>query len=325
MSSNSTSGDANIPKNLLLLIGPIFIGNILSWFLFGVLTMQLYRYLLRYAEDQRIIKSTGTVYGLYLLDVAHSMISTIAAWSVLCSGWGKPSTLIYTNLNFALIPIVTGIISGWVQLFFAWRIWVLGKSSFWKVVTVVISAISLTQGASAITAGIRFAYIGNIQRIHTMNTLACLILGGCVMADTLIAISMFYLLTRAKKSTWSEAVNGTVTKMIRITIETGVLTAAAASLDLGLFLGFHNNNLHILVATMMPKLYSNALMASLNSRGFESHRSSSSLDYETYGTAQHFTTVQFGLSSIECPVTQHDTMSGSGTVVPNAKASLGYV
>jgi hypothetical protein len=89
-----------------------------------------------------------------------------------------------------------------------------------------------------------------------------------VIADTLIAISMFYLvcafflwsnelpsflkrrhlqLTRAKKSTWSEAVNGTVTKMIRITIETGVLTAAAASLDLGLFLGFHNNNLHMLV------------------------------------------------------------------------------
>jgi hypothetical protein len=41
-------------------------------------------------------------------------------------------------------------------------------------------------------------------------------------------------------------VNGTVSKMIRITIETGVLAAAAASLDLAFFMGF-KNNLHILV------------------------------------------------------------------------------
>ena len=35
--------------------------------------------------------------------------------------------------------------------------------------------------------------------------------------------------------------------MIRCTVETGVLTAAAASLDLGLYMGFSHNNLHVAV------------------------------------------------------------------------------
>ena len=38
-----------------------------------------------------------------------------------------------------------------------------------------------------------------------------------------------------------------LTRLIRMTVETGVVTAAAASLDLGLFLGFRNNNLHTLL------------------------------------------------------------------------------
>jgi hypothetical protein len=40
---------------------------------------------------------------------------------------------------------------------------------------------------------------------------------------------------------WNEATNGVVTKLIRITLETGLVCAAAASIDLGFFLGVHNN------------------------------------------------------------------------------------
>ena len=38
-----------------------------------------------------------------------------------------------------------------------------------------------------------------------------------------------------------------LTRLIRMTVETGVVTAAAASLDLGLFLGFNDNNMHTLL------------------------------------------------------------------------------
>jgi len=46
---------------------------------------------------------------------------------------------------------------------------------------------------------------------------------------------------------WSKATNRRITKLIRSTVETGVMTAAAAALDLGLYMGFKHNNLHIAV------------------------------------------------------------------------------
>jgi hypothetical protein len=73
-------------------------------------------------------------------------------------------------------------------------------------------------------------------------------------------------------------------------------------------------------AISMSKLYSNALMASLNSRA-PRFRSSSSLDYDSEpgGTAQHFTTVQLGPTSVENHTTQDDSESVNGMAVPDVK------
>jgi hypothetical protein len=46
---------------------------------------------------------------------------------------------------------------------------------------------------------------------------------------------------------WGKASNKRITKLIRSTVETGVMSAAAAALDLALYLGFKHNNLHIAV------------------------------------------------------------------------------
>jgi len=55
------------------------------------------------------------------------------------------------------------------------------------------------------------------------------------------------LISARRKPKWSGWTDRQVTKLIRYTVETGVLTAAAASLDLGLYMGFNHNNLHIAV------------------------------------------------------------------------------
>lgn len=96
-------------------------------------------------------------------------------------------------------------------------------------------------------------------------------LAGSAVADVLIAASMLYfvrsfsfladlvpppevrhleqLVLAKKNSMWNNgrSPNRRITKLIRCTVETGVLSAAAASLDLGLYLGFNHNNLHAAV------------------------------------------------------------------------------
>ncbi|KAI0275178.1 hypothetical protein BC834DRAFT_965607 [Gloeopeniophorella convolvens] len=336
MASNSTAGDADIPGDILTLwvhllihpcrpgwllimihplyplpspafficgfayrVGPILIGNLLSWFLFGVLTMQLYVYYLAFPKDSLWIRFTA--YGLFLFDLGQTIVITQVAWSTLCSGWGKPAALVHTSWGFALTPVASGIISAWVQIFFAWRVWVLGKNLFWKTVTTAIVAVALAQGTAAVAAGIKYAGINDAEKISEINPMVSVWLGGSVAADAMIAASMVYLLVGAKKhTTWNKKTNRRLTKLIRSTVETGVVSAAAASLDLGFYFGFSHNNLHTTIAIMLSKLYSNALMASLNSRAGVYERflppGPHNGEYPTHG---RITTLQFnGITSL---------------------------
>ncbi|KAH9980494.1 hypothetical protein BJV74DRAFT_981662 [Russula compacta] len=305
-----SSAPVDVSSESIFLTGPLFIGSITSWLLLGILTMQLYVYYVSFPTDRGWIKFT--VYGLYLLDLVQSVLITEVAWVVLCPGWGKSTSLVYTSWGFSLTPVVSGLISGWVQIFFAWRVWALGHSTFWRVVTMVIFAIALTQAGSAIAAGIKFAHINNIERISAVNLLVSIWLAGSALADVLIAASMLYFLVLAKRNTmWNNgrSTNRRITKLIRCTVETGVLSAAAASLDLGLFLGYNHNNLHAAVAMVLSKLYSNALMASLHSRGGVYERTVSSALYDAERSAGCFNTVQF--TSVGVAVTVDDSGTAS--------------
>ncbi|EEB96118.1 hypothetical protein MPER_04802 [Moniliophthora perniciosa FA553] len=57
-----------------------------------------------------------------------------------------------------------------------------------------------------------------------------------------------------------------VRRIIRLTMETGSLTAAVALVDLLLFLVFPNDDFHIVPALTLAKLYSNSLLVVFNSR-----------------------------------------------------------
>ncbi|KAH9958995.1 hypothetical protein BC827DRAFT_1217005 [Russula dissimulans] len=278
---------------LLLLTAPLFIGNLVNWLLLGVLTMQIYLYYLCFPKDRWLIKFT--VYGLYVLDLTQTMIVTDSAWGALCSGWGNPTSLVHTTWGFPMVPIVSGLISSWVQIFFAYRVRIMGHSLFWNGVTMVIVAIALTQGLAAVAAGIRFAYINDTQEIFLVNPLVSLWLSGSVAADFLISVSMVYFL-----SVW-KIEEKRVKRLIRFTVETGMLSAVAASLDLGLYLGFNQNNLHLAVGFSLSKLYSNALMASFNSRAdvYERSLPTSTPDNDGCSPSGRCNTAQFTTLGID--------------------------
>ncbi|KAI0299867.1 hypothetical protein BC826DRAFT_715853 [Russula brevipes] len=321
--ANSTSEDINLPSNILLLVGPILIGNLLGWALLGVLTMQLYVYYLCFPRDAWWVKFT--VYGLYLLDLVQTVFVTDVAWAALCAGWGNRKALVYTPWGFSMTPIASGLISGWVEIFFAWRLWSIGRNTFWKAVTAVISAIALTQGGAAIAVGINFSRINNIERITELESLTCVWLGGSAVADVIIAAGMVYLLISAKRKTWNKTTDRRITQLIRTTVETGVLSATAASLDLGLYLAYSRNNLHVTIATVLSKLYSNALMASLNSRAgiYQRALPSVSREDERYSTPGHFERDQF--TTIGVAMTVDGSASVGGTVVQDTKSAQGFV
>ncbi|KAF8824035.1 hypothetical protein HHX47_DHR9000484 [Lentinula edodes] len=89
-------------------------------------------------------------------------------------------------------------------------------------------------------------------------------LAGSAFADTVIAISMTYFLLRSKSQVMGH-MNNVVTRLIRLTIETGTMTAIAAIVDLVFFLKA-TNGLHQVSGVILCKLYSNSLLVLFNNR-----------------------------------------------------------
>ncbi|KAF8481647.1 hypothetical protein DFH94DRAFT_403233 [Russula ochroleuca] len=307
---NSTSGDVDTysRREILLLVVPILFGTLVNWLLLGVLTMQAYVCYICFPRDHWWIKFSA--YGLYLVELGQTVLVTDIAWVELCAGWGIISALSKNDWGFSMTPLASGLIACWVQIFFAWRVWTLGHNTFWKSVAVIILVISFAQGCAAVIFGVE---LNTMRDFNTSSSPAKLVhihdlfffyLTGSAVADFLIAASMLYfLISTRRKPVWNKETNRRITKLIRSTFETGALCSAVAILDLVVYLRDGRNCVHISILMVLSKLYSNALMASLNSRAgciYERPTMSDPRE-ESLTTSGHFNTAQF--TSIGVPVT----------------------
>ncbi|KAF8176400.1 hypothetical protein K438DRAFT_1846884 [Mycena galopus ATCC 62051] len=241
--------------------GPVIIGYLLHWGLFGTLTMQLYLYYQAFPNDRRFIQCL--VYTVYLLEVVQTILMTHDAFANFGTGFGNINTLRGAHFNWLTIPIMSGIIAFIGQTFYAYRVYVLSKS--W-VIPILIVAVSLLSSVSGIMNGTFSREVGIIPPPHTRrnSVSSALWLGGAALSDFIIAVSVTYYLV--KKDTGFRRTHLLVVKLIRLTIETGSLTAAVALVNLALFFAFPNKPYFFAVGALLPKLYANTIFAVLNSR-----------------------------------------------------------
>ena len=78
------------------------------------------------------------------------------------------------------------------------------------------------------------------------------------MDDIIIAVCMIYHLRRS--DTGFRRTRTLLSKFVRITVETGLVCAACAVLDLALYCAFQTNNYHLAPSVPLSKLYSNSLL-----------------------------------------------------------------
>lgn len=68
---------------------------------------------------------------------------------------------------------------------------------------------------------------------------------------------LYYLITA---QTGFRATKLLIMRIVRVTIETGLICAAFAVLDLSFYLIYQNNNYHLAPSIALSKLYSNSLL-----------------------------------------------------------------
>ncbi|RPD56572.1 hypothetical protein L226DRAFT_251716 [Lentinus tigrinus ALCF2SS1-7] len=251
----------------VLEIGPILIGALLSWMLLGISVVQLYMYHVSFSQDHRFIQISA--YTIFLLDVFQSIVAANEGWQVLITGWGRSVNLEYPGWTFVALPVVSSLVSFWVQTFYSWRIWQLSRS---RIVPCLIVITAVVQAAAAWSISISFASLRNIASLHGtgMNIRVIIWLGVGAFTDLIIMLSMLYLLYSAKRRTQPNGRSQLiVNRLIRLTVETGFACAFSAILQLAFYLWLSETNLHLVVALILSKVYSNTLMTSLNSRALK--------------------------------------------------------
>ncbi|KAF9558402.1 hypothetical protein CPC08DRAFT_692169 [Agrocybe pediades] len=202
-----------------------------------------------------------------LIDIAQTVITTHVTWYYSVQNWADPTVFFRDSpWSAATIPLFAGLVSGIVQLFYSWRIWVLAPTKVMRGLAILISLIAVSQGATAIVTSIVIQFDKTQQRLLELHPAFEYWLAGSFTVDILISAAMLYILYTAKSRTpWSRTDN-LFNRLIINAIQTGSITVICAGVDLALFVAFTSNNYHYVPAYILAKLYSNSLLATLNGR-----------------------------------------------------------
>ncbi|KAK0459351.1 uncharacterized protein EV420DRAFT_1642316 [Desarmillaria tabescens] len=263
------------------LSGPAIVAYLLHWGLFGTLTVQLYLYYLAFPNDRRFTKYL--VYGIYVIEFAQTILVTYDAFAGFGYGFGDIEALTRMYFNWLIVPIMGAVVASIVQCFYAYRIFILSKS---QIVTILVTCLSLTSAVAAIITGTYCFEAGDVTKLNNRRTSIAvgIFYGASALCDILIAICMTYYLMRC--DTGFRRTRMLLTKLIRLIIETGTVTAGVAVLDLILFFSFPHETFYGTTALVMPKLYANTFYMVLNSRirilgGRDTYTSSTDLSITT--------------------------------------------
>ncbi|KAJ6595168.1 hypothetical protein DFH09DRAFT_1136354 [Mycena vulgaris] len=249
----------------VMLTGPILAGTQLNWALLGTLTLQVYLFHVAFPNERTPLKAL--VYTIFLLDVAQTAISSHFAYMLLVTGWGDPAVLTNLPWSSAAGPIFTGIISASVQIFFAWRIYVLkGGNPYAIGISGLIVLLALMQSFSAIISDALFAVTTELSQVRHLMVGVKLWLFGSAVCDIVITATMLAILSSYRQRTPWKSTDSTLTKLIYITVNSGAITTVVAIADVVLFMLYPDNYLHETPAFMLGKVYSNVLVATLNAR-----------------------------------------------------------
>ncbi|KAK7035858.1 hypothetical protein R3P38DRAFT_3263339 [Favolaschia claudopus] len=292
--SNSTMPGSGFTMNIGERTIPLFVGTIMNWALLGTLAVQFMFYFLAFPKDQLRFKLlVGFIFVVEALQTLSDTRDTVRTFG---SHWGDFGSLDGVGWSWFSVPVVGSIVACVGQIFFAWRIWVISRSF---VMPVVIAIVTTFQLGAGLWTGIEISRAGkysSLQLRYDSFQQPVAWLSATAACDLIIVASTCYYLLKPRRSDFKHSTNRMVTRIIMITVETGLLCALFALTDLAIYVQTRGNNYHLAVCIWLSKVYSNSIMLILNSRAQIGHGSPtsqnqhSSIKFSTGPTAS--TTVQ---------------------------------
>ncbi|KIK50281.1 hypothetical protein GYMLUDRAFT_253110 [Collybiopsis luxurians FD-317 M1] len=246
------------------IFAPLLIGTFLNMGLLGVTSVQAIYYFQTYKRDRWWFKLL--VFYLMLAEVCNSIFDIALVYEPLITHYGSP---IPSAPKFLPADaMTTALISTPVQLFMAWRIKKITKSSFLSIVITIAALSSLVGGAWLSISSITDNPFSRGPK-SLVEPPVILWLASSGATDVLITLTIVISLLR-KRKTQNVAMDPYVNRVIRLSVQAGVLTVLAVLLDMIVFLTTKGAPYFFIWDLNISKLYTNSLLASLNSRPAQS-------------------------------------------------------
>ncbi|KAK0201861.1 hypothetical protein DFS33DRAFT_1350641 [Desarmillaria ectypa] len=200
-----------------------------SMSLYGIMITQVYVYYVTYKKDKTWIKVYVAV--IFFADTLNTVFNFVYMYRTLIVHFGDVAFLGNADWVFATDPALTGIIAAMVQVFFAWRVRVL-TNNHW-LVCIIISA-TLAGGSGGVATAVEVGFQPRFTLFRNFKAVVMLWLAADCFTDIFITVIMVWHLRKHK--TGFKASDELVDRVIRFTMQTGLVTSICALLDLIFYL-----------------------------------------------------------------------------------------
>jgi len=167
---------------------------------------------------------------LFTADSVNTILDIVFLYRYLITNFGNATYAAHANNEFATDPVLVSLIGFMTQLFFAWRVWKLTNSRFAWVAPLAIVAIGFLSFISAIGTTVGVVIVRDFALFQKFQVAVIIWLAGAAVADAIITVSLIITLHKAR--TGFSQTDDIITKLIRGTLQTGLLTASFALIDL---------------------------------------------------------------------------------------------
>jgi hypothetical protein len=240
--------------------GALFVGLQFSTLLYGISILQAWIFFQSPNKEPmvlRILVGTIMVIGLFL-----TIIMTHGIYFFLVSTIGNPALLSQIPWSLKAEAFVNSSIIVIVQAFYGFRLFYLNRS---YTLLAIIMFLALGQWITGWTsAGFETTLSGTLVSADLTKKIASASIAGDLACDTVIMVSMFYFLHTHR--TGVKSTETLMHKLVIYTLASGFLTFVGAAATLICYLAMPQNQIFSSIAFILPHLYSNALLAVLNSR-----------------------------------------------------------
>ncbi|KAI0706766.1 hypothetical protein C8T65DRAFT_651914 [Cerioporus squamosus] len=255
--------------------GAYLIGTFFGTGLYGFFVHQLYRYARLFPTDTIFIRLL--VLTVTILETIHVVFTIHTCYYYLILNYSNPAVLDLGVWSLNGIPVIIGINMFISQLFFARRVYLIGKQ--YRFIVAIAMLFFAVEIAFSIAAVCEVISISSFDSISKVNSLLAATFGAAIMGDTLLTGSLMWVLRRSRRME-SRQIEPFVETLNVYIINTGLLHDLLNIVSLAVVLALPHDLIHGSISIVTTRLYGNTLMAVLNSRKLNVSRGIEVLDGE---------------------------------------------